>query len=249
MYEDFFLLDNILTGGKSEQDTNVFNFVIYTIRLVISKLIEPIMFYARKENLFNEAMTNDSCYAVLAFDKQNYRNPVLPVDASNVIIRFVNVNRLISKNGMIAIEHLQYPKMNLLQSSEAMIENNNTSKSGSSPWKQTGIYGLEFLGAGITSYYVLWGAAVNFVTYGSVDESMYIYTGCNLLLTSTFCWRTGKLLRQDGTWWKTAIGAGLGSLTGSILGVRSLEKGGQDSYLTIMMFSIPALGAVIGFNL
>lgn len=128
-------------------------------------------------------------------------------------------------------------------------EKNNKKTSNDFPWKQTGIYGLEFLGAGVGSVASSFYAGVSIATSGDVEEGLIVYCIGNVFISSTCCWGTGKLLKQDGTWWKTVIGAGLGSLIGSIFAVRSLEKGGQDGYWTIMMYSIPAFGAVVGFNI
>ncbi|MEO0137051.1 MAG: hypothetical protein ABIL40_00655 [candidate division WOR-3 bacterium] len=87
-------------------------------------------------------------------------------------------------------------------------------------WKQTGIYGLEFAGGFIgtfPSFYRLFQVGVgDAIDDPSLNWWIY-YTLCNALFTGTCTWTAGKILRQKGSWLKTSVGAGVGSLIGNLL--------------------------------
>jgi hypothetical protein len=120
-------------------------------------------------------------------------------------------------------------------------------------WKQAGIYGLEFAGAGIgtalPSYYSVIIIATNFMDNPQdsavLKPTLCFYALGNILLGSSSTWVTGKILGQDGSWWKSAIGTGIGSA----LGILAYNRPGCDDWRLISIFLItPPLGAVIGYN-
>ena len=119
-------------------------------------------------------------------------------------------------------------------------------------WKQAGIYGLEFAAAGISVLACYWYSLLSVIQgdpeYWDMNECANTYIILNLLGTSTCTWGTGKIIRAKGSWWKTAIGAGIGSAIGSIP-----LRSGIDNAEGILFWSIllgsPTIGAVIGFNL
>ena len=114
--------------------------------------------------------------------------------------------------------------------------------------KQIGICGLEFLGAEVSAIPILYWAGYGSSQTGEIDPSIYYYVFSNIAITSTFCWGTGELLNQNGSWYKTAIGTAVGTLVGSIFAYKSIKYGGRDGYTTYIAFIAPALGAVIGYN-
>jgi len=75
-------------------------------------------------------------------------------------------------------------------------------------WKQAGIYGLEFAGAGIgtalPSYYSVIIIATNFMDNPQdsavLKPTLCFYALGNILLGSSSTWVTGKILGQDGSW-------------------------------------------------
>ena len=120
-------------------------------------------------------------------------------------------------------------------------------------WKQAGIYGLEFVGAGIgtafPSYYSLIIIATNFMDNPqdstALKPTLCFYLIGNIVLGSSSTWASGKILGQEGSWWKSAIGTGVGSA----LGILAYHKPGCDDWRLISIFLItPPLGAVIGYN-
>jgi len=119
-------------------------------------------------------------------------------------------------------------------------------------WKQAGIYGLEGLGAGISVIGCYWYSLLTVIEgdpeYWDMHECANTYIIGNLLITSTCTWGIGKLLGQKGSWWKTAIGAGIGGAIGGIplrMGINKVE--GVLVWSTIL--GSPTIGAVLGFNL
>jgi hypothetical protein len=120
-------------------------------------------------------------------------------------------------------------------------------------WKQAGIYSLEFVGGEVGTLFnfflnnEVWVHLTSFpppleggiynvsIWYGAYAISNTFVTGCSVLLV-------GKLLKQKSSWKKVAIGAGIGTLINGIAIFGSPP-------LAISSFSLPSLGAVIGFNL
>ncbi len=123
-------------------------------------------------------------------------------------------------------------------------------------WKQTRIYGLEFLGASVGSGIPsILGLAM--VLYNTIDnpgdpsQGYEIYIIGNTLLSSTSSWFVGKLCNQDNSWWKSAIGAALGSGIGVFMLDKWIKKEEKGSFYPegIFFFSLPPLCATIGLNL
>jgi len=123
-------------------------------------------------------------------------------------------------------------------------------------WKQTGIYGLEFVGAGVGSVIPsILGLAM--ALYNTIDnpgdpsEGYEIYIIGNALLSSTSCWFVGKLYNQDNSWWKSAIGAAVGSGIGVFVLDKWMKKEEKGSFYPegIIFFGVPPLCATIGLNL
>lgn len=142
--------------------------------------------------------------------------------------------------------------------SQNQFDSNNSGVSESKAlhtpfWKQAGIYSLEFVGGEAGTFFTfllnteVWAYVTSFpppfeggiynvaIWYGAYAISNAFGTGCSVLLV-------GKLLKQKGSWKKVAIGAGIGTLINGI----AIFAG---SPLDISSFSLPPLGAVIGFNL
>jgi len=128
------------------------------------------------------------------------------------------------------------------------LVNDKTMNTNNSFGKQMGIYGLEFLGCEVAAIPILYWAGYGFSQTGEIDPCIYYYVLSNIAITSTFCWGTGELLNQNGSWYKTAIGTSVCTLAGSFFAYKSIKYGGIDGYTTYIAFITPALGAVIGYN-
>jgi hypothetical protein len=122
-------------------------------------------------------------------------------------------------------------------------------------WKQVGIYGLEFVGAGAGSVIPsILGLAV--ALYNTIDspgmpsEGYWIYIIGNTLLSSTGSWFAGKLCNQDNSWWKSAIGTTVGCGIGVLVLDKWIKKEEKGSFYpeSIIFFGAPPLGATIGLN-
>lgn len=123
-------------------------------------------------------------------------------------------------------------------------------------WKQAGIYSLEFLGGGIGTCLsaklglTIWEhiAGAFIIDPAGIKGFMIgsgVYVISNSLLASGSTFLVGKLLNQKGSWGKAAVGAGIGSLLNIITFVTCYSS----PALFLSSFSLPPLGAVIGFNL
>ena len=133
-------------------------------------------------------------------------------------------------------------------------EKNNKKTSYDFPWKQTGIYSLELATSGAASFYCALLIGSGAATTGEYEEVWKGYLLYNMLITSTCCYATGWLLREEGSWWKSALGAGIGSVPGAIYWYYYSRKPHPDSPVlettfVILTFAGPPLGAVIGFNI
>ena len=121
--------------------------------------------------------------------------------------------------------------------------------------KRMGIYGLEFVGGGIgTAASVYIGGLCSMYRAGgdyvNVPAGLIGYTIGNVGLTSTCTWLTGKLLGQDGSWWKSAVGVGVGCIIGIPMLYHAGYSAGFITGVRVGIFLIaPPLGAVIGYNL
>ncbi len=123
-------------------------------------------------------------------------------------------------------------------------------------WKQAGIYGLEFVGAGICSGIpsILGLTIALYATidnHGDPGEGYHIYMIGNVLLSSTGSWFVGKLCNQNPSWWKSAIGAAVGSGIGIFVLDKWLKRKEKGSFYpeSIIFFGAPPLCAAIGSNL
>jgi uncharacterized membrane protein YfcA len=123
-------------------------------------------------------------------------------------------------------------------------------------WKQAGIYGLEFVGAGAgTTISLLCGllfASEGGDVIDNPQRGAYIYVAGNMLFTSSCTWATGFILKQKGNWWKPAIGTGVGCLIGIPIAALLADKypeGTMNGVALGILLSTPPLGAVIGYNL
>jgi hypothetical protein len=123
-------------------------------------------------------------------------------------------------------------------------------------WKQAGIYGLEFAGAGAgTTISLLCGllfASEGGDVIDNPQRGAYIYVSGNMLFTSSCTWATGFILKQKGNWWKPAIGTGVGCLIGIPIAALLADKypeGTMNGVALGILLSTPPLGAVIGYNL
>lgn len=121
-------------------------------------------------------------------------------------------------------------------------------------WKQAGIYGLELIGSSIgtilpTCYGILIIATANNDNpqdKSAINVALGIYTIGNMVLGGSCTWATGQISNQQGSWWKSVLGAGAGSL----LGCMFYHEPGCDDWRLMMAFSIaPPLGAVISYNI
>lgn len=119
------------------------------------------------------------------------------------------------------------------------------------PWKQTGIYGFELLGAGLGSTYCAAVFAYGVATTGNAKEGTYGYIIANSLITSTCCWGSAWLIKQEGSWRKSIIGAGLGSIIPAIYWINAPSEADSPIWDEIFGYSsiaLPTIGAVIGYN-
>ncbi|MDI6839543.1 MAG: hypothetical protein QMD71_01590 [bacterium] len=99
-----------------------------------------------------------------------------------------------------------------------MSENNNISV-----WKQAGIYGVEFGAAGIgtsigSTFAILNAYMSERYPYQSRECAIVFIKYCtigNILLGSSCVWVTGKLLKQECSFFKSCVGIGLGSILGN----------------------------------
>ncbi|MEO0184082.1 MAG: hypothetical protein ABIL40_11490 [candidate division WOR-3 bacterium] len=120
-------------------------------------------------------------------------------------------------------------------------------------WKQAGIYGLEFVGAAMGSVVsICFGDLSAGSWWGSSDYSLIrgfvVYSITNTLFTSSCTWGLGKLLGQKGTWWKSAVGSGIGALTGFTSAYLSRKKGEFTEVGIVFLLTTPTIGAVLGYN-
>ncbi len=159
-------------------------------------------------------------------------------DNSLLIQKFLPANHISSSNYV-------NPNVILLQ-----IEGDSLQPK-TSFWKQTGIYGLELLSGGIPATLLVPVVTV-FIVEGDPEYWHYhrwpiLYSAGNSLLTSTCTWGIGRLLKQKGSWWKAAVGAGLGGfISGYFLTSEDSIKEGVWAWTLVI--GLPASGAVIGFN-
>lgn len=166
-----------------------------------------------------------------------------------------NITFQITKNFNMKQELLFDPSANLSilyqpNMNDLIFQTNNENSSKIPQWKRTGIYTLEFLGAFVGSAYCGYVTGVCIVTTGEIKECIPWYILSNVVITSTSCWVTGKLLKENGSWKKTAIGAGAGSIIGSVFTINSFGKSGREESIAVVIgFTAPSLGAVIAFNL
>uniref|UniRef100_A0A7V1EIH3 Uncharacterized protein n=1 Tax=candidate division WOR-3 bacterium TaxID=2052148 RepID=A0A7V1EIH3_UNCW3 len=120
-------------------------------------------------------------------------------------------------------------------------------------WKQAGIYGLEFAGAGVSATVCAVIATISIMEEGDVENWRpehwpFVYVSGNLLITSSCTWGIGELLGQKGAWWKTAIGAGVGGIAGSVIIMIDEKDRRSNDLLWLVALSSTALGSVVGFN-
>lgn len=120
-------------------------------------------------------------------------------------------------------------------------------------WKQAGIYGLEFVGAGmgtiLPTYTGFMGMSGGYGGEPNLGAGFRLYAFGNALLGGTTTWATGGLFRQRGSWLKSAIGGGIGSLFG---GFMCYIWGGKTGFISGVgwgsFYIAPPLCAVIGYN-
>ena len=123
-------------------------------------------------------------------------------------------------------------------------------------WKQAGIYGLEFVAAGLGNSASTM-IALLFVSLGgdmidTPSQGVIIYIIGNMLFTSSCTWATGHILRQKGSWWKSSLSAGMGCLIGipsALLLSKKYPEGFMNGVALGIFLITPPLGAVIGFNI
>ena len=117
-------------------------------------------------------------------------------------------------------------------------------------WKQAGIYGLEFAGAEIIA------VPSTFISLSMLDEdyewsnlpaALFIYFCGNIIGNSTSTWAIGKLLKQNGSWWKASVGSCAGVLI-SIFTVSSISGTNYGWVCLPVFLTVPSLGTVIGYN-
>jgi hypothetical protein len=126
-----------------------------------------------------------------------------------------------------------------------------------SSWKKLRIYGFEFVvGYGVSAGW--WTLVIlgmiqgeNYPEDNKRDYITYLSIG-NILLTAPTVWGIGKLLKQEGTLWKSMLGAGIGGTIFGILHIDWISCYYHSSLATplfLLILSLPPLGAVIGYNL
>lgn len=125
------------------------------------------------------------------------------------------------------------------------------SGTGNPAWKQVTAYGLEFLGAGVTSSVVALGVYTHIWDVQgepkfSVEAAQAVVG--NALLTSTCAWGVGRLMGQRTTWWHAVVGTAIGSLVAIPLVARLSETPVSSTPAWTAAIALPALGAVAGLN-
>jgi len=143
----------------------------------------------------------------------------------------------------------------LYKTNQKNLVNDEITKEDNSFGKQIGIYGLEFLGAGIGTAGSGFGGAIALgpeLHDQSIIQGLIVYTVGNILITSSCTWITGKLLKQNGSWWKSAAGAGIGTLVGVPVASYLYDwkhEGFMVGVSFVVFFGLPPLGAVAGYNI
>ncbi len=121
-------------------------------------------------------------------------------------------------------------------------------------FRQTGIYTFEGMGGciglGLSFLSSIYFYSFNY-EYIEPQNIIPLYTASNMLFTSTTTTITGKLFKERGSWWKSAIGAGIGALISSAA-FSYYESSNSKPWPRIIGITItllPPAGAVLGYNL
>jgi len=143
----------------------------------------------------------------LSIGMSSYPKTTLPLSRLNYFNQsgYSNRQSILVKDNIASIEN------HFNNKSTSQISNKNPLP------KQLGIYGLEFLGGCVGVAPSLFLAFLGMgpeLQDDAIPTMTRNYIFGNTLFTSTTTWVTGKLLKQKGTWWKSAFGAGIGSLVG-----------------------------------
>lgn len=123
-------------------------------------------------------------------------------------------------------------------------------QSSTPQWKTTGRYGVQFMGAtALTTgcLFISVAASVQEDWNSSTIAKTYIFT--NSLITGPGTWMIGKAFGHEGSIYKSAIGAGIGSAVGILPIVRDVSEDDSKVLIWLALLVPPALGAVIGANL
>jgi hypothetical protein len=156
------------------------------------------------------------------------------------------------KDYFVAQSSIFSPKGNplLYSMNQNNLVNDEIMGEGNSFGKQMGIYGLEFLGAEIGAIAITYYIGLGWAIAGDIesDDAIYAYALLNSAITPTCCWVTGRLLKQDGSIYKTIMGTAIGVAVGSIYVNKWVKGSGSDGLNICMLTALPAIGAVIGYN-
>lgn len=133
------------------------------------------------------------------------------------------------------------------------VDSQNKDKEKIPPRTRIEIYAGELFGAGVgaTASLLVLGLSAYLVEktkfYYRIELPLAVGFTSNVLLTSTGAWAAGKSLEKKGrSWWKSALGAGIGWGVGfSLITMRA-----EDATRALAGYLLfPSLGAVIGLNL
>jgi hypothetical protein len=125
----------------------------------------------------------------------------------------------------------------------------------SKSFRQAGIYTFEGIGGclGLGISYLITGSYYGLsYEYNRPEDCLSLYTISNMFFTSTTTSITGKLFKEKGTWWKSAVGAGIGALISFSTFVyyeSNPDIKPPPKIIVIPIVLLPVSGAVLGYNL
>jgi len=189
----------------------------------------------------------------MGFGQMLERTPIgLRIISSDTYMNYLDLKKNSEVEKPTLYSTLVSPSLNYLYANNLRMHVSEESLQPRTPlWKQAGIYGLEFVVAGLSSTLMVPLATISIVDgdpeYWHYKQWPIVYSVGNSLLTSSCTWGIGKLLGQKGTWWKSAIGAGLGGFIGGYyLTTGNSFKEGVWTWTIVI--GLASSGAVIGFN-
>lgn len=120
-------------------------------------------------------------------------------------------------------------------------------------FRKAGIYTIECMGgcAGLGLSYLTTGLFYGpSYEYIDVYDLIPFYTISNMVFTGSTTTITAKLFKERGSWWRAAIGAGIGAMISSyaLFSWESSDSKPWPKILIIPLVLLPPAGAVLGYN-